>query len=166
MNDNDFHREDENTTEEPRVSSVEYGPYDHNAYYGQTKKNKGTVAILIACAVILLVAIFAAAGALLFGGSGENSGGTGNSGDLTGGAGSAARPEYSGNVVIYVTDENAVIKDGSVASVVQKCDASVVEIMTKSVSPGNNSTGGAGSGVIIGVDKENQYTYIILLSSG
>ena len=71
MNDNDFHREDENTTEEPRVSSVEYGPYDHNAYYGQTKKNKGTVAILIACAVILLVAIFAAAGALLFGGSGE-----------------------------------------------------------------------------------------------
>ena len=110
MNDNNFYNEDQNTAEEPHVSSVEYGPYGHSAYYERKKKSRGTASILIACAVILLVVILvilATAGALFYNGIGGGyGGGNGSSQGETQTPGGATRPEYNGNVIIYVTDGN------------------------------------------------------------
>lgn len=162
MNENDFYhynRDDENKEETSRGASVEYGPSDYNAYYGPKRKNKGGLIATLVLVAFLLLGIGVACGSLLTPNVGDvPSGDTGADGEGTNGLG-GTKPEYDSNVIVQVTDENAVIKDGSVASVVQKCDASVVEIMTSTTSVGGNVTAGAGSGVIFGV-KDN-YTYIV-----
>lgn len=153
---------EEETVQEPRTSSVEYGPYDYDDVYYRRNKKKTNGAIIVAVTVIVLLLLLVVGCVLLIGESMVQNGNT-PSGDVPAGeaGGTTGEVLYGGNVIVHVTDEKAEIKDGSVASVVAKCDATVVEIMTTSASVGRDGVSGAGSGVIIGTDEENGYAYIV-----
>lgn len=159
MNDNGFFRDEENTTDTTQGASVEYGPKDYNAYYGPKRERRGGRIAAIVLVAFLLLGVGGVCGTLLTPNVGNFPSENGASQNGAGSGSGITDPEYGGNILVKVTDENAVIKNGSVASVVQKCDASVVEIMTSSATAGGNTVAGAGSGVIFGV-KEN-YTYIV-----
>ena len=65
------------------------------------------------------------------------------------------------NIIMQETDASAATLDGSITSVVEKCAASVVEIITTPYSTALNVASGAGSGVIIGEDENGTGTYIV-----
>lgn len=159
MSDNGFYGDEENKNETSQGASVEYGPHDYDEYYGAKRRGKGGRIAAVVLAALLLLGIGVACGSLLVPNTGDISTDDNAADDDAGNGLGTPAPEYGDNILVQVTDENAVIKNGSVASVVQKCDASVVEIMTSSATVGGNTVAGAGSGVIFGV-KEN-YTYIV-----
>lgn len=162
MEKNEYKKESGETEREAPHSSVEYGPSDYDDVYYKKRNRKKNGAIIVAVTVVLLL-LFIGIGccALLIRSMGQNDKTDGGTPTPDAGSGGNSEILYGGNVIVHVTEENATIKDGSVAAVVQKCDASVVEIMTTSSSVGSDGISGAGSGVIIGVDKENGYTYIV-----
>jgi len=59
------------------------------------------------------------------------------------------------------TDASAATLDGSVTAVVEKCAASVVEIITTPYNSAISIVSGAGSGVIIAEDENGTGTYIV-----
>lgn len=69
--------------------------------------------------------------------------------------------EIKNNIIMQETDADAAALDGAVTSVVEKCAASVVEIITTPYSSATGTKSGAGSGVIIGEDENGTGTYIV-----
>ena len=158
----------QNIPKDEQPSSVEYDPYTGERHRNnarlKARPDRSIIALFVAIAVVL--SLLCGVGGVLIGGyliNDGNSSDTGHTPD-SGKDGAVNTPGVAGdNVVIFETTENAVIANGTVATVAEKSAASVVEIMTTTTSSynPNKTISGAGSGVIIAESAEENYTYII-----
>lgn len=148
---------------EGEASSVEYGPrirFEEQAAWEKKNKNRTTALFL---AVAILFSVACGLGGVLIGkritGAPATPPPTSDGGEDDE---AAKPPQTTGNTVIMQeTDASAATLDGSVTAVVEKCAASVVEIITTPYSGFVGTSSGAGSGVIIGEDKDGNGTYIV-----
>lgn len=139
----------------PRVvSSVEYGPERQSS----DKRRGGNAwrAVALTLSIIFLVfSLFVGAGILL-----GRKGTDGNAPNNNNADGTPVSP--NNNVIMQETDATAGITSGDVSEIFAKCADTVVEIITTTDRPAYGSVqSGAGSGVIIGVDREGTGTYIV-----
>lgn len=142
-------------------ASVEYGP---ERVAKETPKKHGNARLTALLVVLaLLVSTACGFGGILLGRRIEKLRGAGGSGSLGTGGSHAQTPNVQNSVIMQETDASAVTLDGSTTAVVEKCAASVVEIiiMAESNSPSGSVKSGAGSGVIIGEDKDGKCSYIV-----
>lgn len=147
---------------EEQGSSVEYGPrfYGEGEGKGHSAPKKNRFVAVIVAAAVAFTTLMGAGGVLLGRHlAGANQGAASEGGD----GGSADGSQLKDSVVFYETDKTATISEKSVAAVAAKSADSVVEIMTAATSTRypNRTVSGAGSGVIIGESKTQDYTYII-----
>ena len=142
-------------------ASIEYGP-DRVAKGARKKRGRAwLIALLVVLAI--LVSTLCGVGGILIGrriAQRQSTGGGDSAG--AGGAHNGA-PNVQNNVIMQETDASAATLDGSATAVVEKCAASVVEIIitADNSSLSGSVKSGAGSGVIIGEDEDGEATYIV-----
>lgn len=153
----DFYNRDQGGSDEGNgSSSSDYGPKINFDDPIPPKRNKGgkTAVILV---VAILFSLLCGFGGMMIGRNltkPDPLPPTTSSGNTEGGG-------AKNNVIMQTTDASAASLDGSVLSVVEKCAASVVEIITTPYSNAISTVSGAGSGVIIGEDESATGSYIV-----
>ena len=153
----DFYNRDQGGSDEGNgSSSSDYGPKINFDDPIPQKRNKGgkTAVILV---VAILFSLLCGFGGMMIGRNltkPDPLPPTTSSGNTEGGG-------AKNNVIMQTTDASAASLDGSVLSVVEKCAASVVEIITTPYSNAISTVSGAGSGVIIGEDESGTGSYIV-----
>ncbi|MBE6567547.1 MAG: trypsin-like serine protease [Ruminococcaceae bacterium] len=153
----DFYNRDQGGSDEGNgSSSSDYGPKINFDDPIPPKRNKGgkTAVILV---VAILFSLLCGFGGMMIGRNltkPDPLPPTTSSGNTEGGG-------AKNNVIMQTTDASAASLDGSVLSVVEKCAASVVEIITTPYSNAISTVSGAGSGVIIGEDESGTGSYIV-----
>ena len=141
--------------EEKQSFSEEYGPKINFDDPIPPKRNKGIITVVIILVAVILFSLICGFGGMLVGKNLSEPDAPPTS------DGTSTNDGIRNNVIMQSTDADAASLDGSVLSVVEKCAASVVEIITTPYSNAVNTASGAGSGVIVGEDENGTGTYIV-----
>lgn len=142
--------------------SVEYGPGETQSTEKRKKRGSTWLIALFVALALLFSAICGMGGVLI--GRRLGGGSLDQGGDSSGIGGSpSGAPGVRNNVIMQETDASAAKLDGSLTAVVEKCAASVVEIITTAdaASLAGSVKSGAGSGVIVGEDENGTGSYIV-----
>lgn len=155
MSEDFYNKDHDEDTEENNGSSGDYGPkINFDAPIPPKRKKGGTTALFLVIAI--LFSVLCGVGGMFVGKNLLHP-------DLQNAPSNGTGTDDAGKnkIVMQTTEVSAATLDGSVLSVVEKCVASVVEIITTPYSTAISAVSGAGSGVIIGEDENGTGTYIV-----